>query len=168
MANNMNTDEKFFENENGVYFKSDYPSQWYLSNFMIGDLTFNCCEQWMMYSKAKLFGDIEIATKILNETDPKRHKELGRLVSNFDPVKWDSVADDIVFRGNLAKFSQNQELKDKLLATGNKLIVECAPYDSIWGNGLNITDSLTIPQNLWKGTNRLGKAIMNVRDVLRE
>ncbi len=165
---NMNTDEKFFENENGVYFKSNYPSQWYPSTFVINDITFNCCEQWMMYNKAILFEDNEIATQILNETDPKKQKELGRLVANFDTEKWNSVADDIVFKGNLAKFSQNLELKEKLLSTGNKLIVECSPYDSIWGNGLNITESLVIPQNLWKGTNRLGKAIMKVRESLNK
>jgi hypothetical protein len=162
----MNTDEKFFENENCVYFKSNYPSQWYPSKFVINDITFNCCEQWMMYKKALLFEDNDIAKQILNETEPKVHKELGRKVANFDAVKWDSLADDIVFEGNLAKFSQNPELKEKLLATGNKLIVECAPYDSIWGNGLNITDSLVTPVDKWKGTNRLGKAIMNVRDAL--
>jgi ribA/ribD-fused uncharacterized protein len=168
MTTVINTDEKFFENDNGVYFKSNYPSQWYPSRFVINNIEFNCCEQWMMYNKAKIFGDIEIASKILQETDPKIHKELGRKVQNFDVVKWDSVADDIVYEGNLAKFSQNEELKDKLLSTGNKLIVECSPYDSIWGNGLNITESLVIPQNLWKGTNRLGKAIMKVRESLNK
>ncbi len=167
MSSIVNTDEKFFENDNGVYFKSNYPSQWFPSTFKIGSVTFNCCEQWMMYNKAKMFGDIEIALKILHETDPKIHKELGRKVQNFDAVKWDSVADDIVYEGNLAKFSQNEELKETLLSTGNKIFVECAPYDSIWGNGLNITNTLVTPENLWKGTNRLGKAIMKVRETLK-
>ena len=160
--------EKFYENDNGIYFKSDYPSQWFPSTFTINDLTFNCCEQWMMYNKAKLFGDIETATLILNETDPKSHKKLGRLVKNFNAEKWDEVADDIVFRGNFEKFKQNPILKDKLIATGNKIIVECSPYDSIWGNGLCITDTLKTPMESWKGTNRLGKAIMKVRDLIKD
>ena len=163
-----NTNEKFYEDDNGVYFKSDYLSQWYIAPFKIDDITFNCCEQWMMYNKAKLFGDIKNATLILNETDPKRHKELGRLVKNFDVNKWDLLADDIVYEGNIAKFTQNPDLMIKLLATGNKIIVECAPYDNIWGNGLNITDTLNTPQSAWNGTNRLGKAIMNVRNSIKK
>ena len=34
-------DEKFFENENGIYFKSRYPSQWYISNFKIDNIEYN-------------------------------------------------------------------------------------------------------------------------------
>jgi hypothetical protein len=77
------------------------------------------------------------------------------------------VADEIVYKANLAKFSQNAELKNKLLATGGKMFVECSPYDRIWGNGLNITDTLKTPMIEWLGTNRLGLAIMKVRNTLR-
>ena len=167
MTKMANTDEKFYEDANGVYFKSGYLSQWFPCTFAISDMSFNCCEQWMMYNKAKVFGDIEIATLLLHETDPKCQKEYGRAVKNFDPIKWDEICDDIVYNGNLAKFAQNQELKDKLLATGDKIIVECAPYDKIWGNGLSITDTLRTPQDSWNGTNRLGKALMKVRDTIK-
>lgn len=162
-----NTNEKFFENDDFVLFKSDYPSQWYPSEFIEGGIKFNCCEQFMMYKKAMVFNDIETAELILSENDPKRIKELGRLVKNFDVSTWDTIADDIVFTGNLLKFSQNPELRDKLMATGDKEFVECASYDKIWGNGLNITDTLKTPKNEWLGTNRLGKAIMRARDTIR-
>lgn len=158
--------EKFFENDNGVYFKSYYPSQWFIMPFIVDGITYNCCEQYMMAQKAKFFNDEETMKLIMIATEPKDHKLLGRQVKNFDETKWNNVADDIVFQGNLAKFSQNKELKEKLLATGDKLFVECSPYDKIWGNGLNITDTLNTKPENWKGTNRLGKAIMKVREVL--
>lgn len=159
--------EKFYENDNGVYFKSNYPSQWYESTFIIDSKEYNCCEKYMMEQKALYFNDIEIAEMIMNTNDPKEHKQLGRNVKNFDEYKWNMVADEIVYKANLAKFSQNAELKNKLLATGGKMFVECSPYDRIWGNGLNITDTLKTPMIEWLGTNRLGLAIMKVRNTLR-
>lgn len=158
--------EKFFENETGVYFKSHYPSQWYISPFTIEGETYNCCEQYMMAKKADFFNDKETKVLIMNATEPKDHKKLGRLVKNFDEDKWNEVADEIVFQGNLSKFSQNPQLKKMLLETGDKIFVECSPYDKIWGNGLNITDTINTHPNNWLGTNRLGKAIMKVREVL--
>jgi ribA/ribD-fused uncharacterized protein len=73
-----NTNEKFFENDNGVYFKSGYPSQWYESEFEIDSRKFANCEQWMMYMKAVTFNDSEIAEEVMNTTDPKEIKALGR------------------------------------------------------------------------------------------
>jgi ribA/ribD-fused uncharacterized protein len=159
-------DEKFYENQTGVYFKSNWPSQWYISEFVLNGITYNCCEKRMMYEKAIMFGDMDTACLILKEDDPKEIKKLGRLVKNFCADKWNEFADDIVFTTNLGKFSQNEVLKRLLMNTGDKEIVECSPYDSIWGNGLNITDTLNTPKSDWKGTNRLGKALMRVREVL--
>lgn len=158
--------EKFFENDTGVYFKSLYPSQWYIIPFTIEDITYNCCEQYMMSEKAKFFNDMETNDLIMNAFEPKDQKKLGREVKNFNEVEWNNVADEIVFKANLAKFSQNPDLKKKLLETGTKIFVECSPYDKIWGNGLNITDTLNTHPDNWLGTNRLGKAIMRVREVL--
>jgi hypothetical protein len=158
--------EKFYENDNGVYFKSGYLSQWHIVEFNINNKIYNCCEQFMMEQKALLFSDYETADLIMKSAEPKEQKKLGRTVKNFNESKWNNVADGIVYNANLAKFSQNLELKNKLLLTGEKLIVECSPYDSIWGNGLNITDTLNTNINEWKGTNRLGLAIMRVRATL--
>ena len=158
--------EKFFENETGVYFKTNYPSQWYKIPFTVDGKNYTCCEQYMMEKKADFFKDEETKVLIMNATEPKEHKSLGRQVKNFDENEWNKVADEIVFQANLAKFSQNPQLKQKLLETKDKIFVECSPYDKIWGNGLNITDTLNTHPDKWLGTNRLGKAIMKVREVL--
>jgi ribA/ribD-fused uncharacterized protein len=158
--------EKFFENDNGVYFKSGYPSQWFISPFTIDNIEYNCCEQYMMAQKALVFNDLDIKNKIMMSSEPKDQKSFGRIVKNFDEDKWNTIADEIVYQANLAKFSQNSELKHKLLSTGEKIIVECSPYDKIWGNGLNITDTLNTSIENWQGTNRLGKALMRVRSTL--
>jgi len=163
----LNTNEKFYIDDNGVYFVSGYLSQWHIAPMIIDGITYNCCEKRMMHMKAIKFNDEIRANLIIASEDPKEIKKLGREVINFDDDVWDSVADDVVFNANLAKFSQNDDLKSLLLDTGDRIIVECAPYDCRWGNGLNITDTLKTPQDEWKGTNRLGKVLMKVREVLK-
>jgi len=162
-----NTDEKFFENDELVCFKSDYLSQWFIAPFELNGITYNCCEKYMMYKKALLFKDDETASLILNENIPKEQKKLGRLVKNFNEDVWNEYADNIVYEGNFAKFLQNNNLKNKLLLTNNKIIVECSPYDKIWGNGLDITTTLKTPINEWIGKNKLGKILMKVRETLK-
>jgi ribA/ribD-fused uncharacterized protein len=164
----MNSNERFYENEDMVCFKAGYLSQWHISPFELDGIAFNCCEKRMMYQKAILFNDQETAAQILAKNDPKLHKKLGRQVKNFDEAIWRQAAENIVFEANLAKFSQSFELKEKLLATGNKIIVECSPYDKIWGNGLDITTTLETDISLWPGTNLLGKVLMRVREILRQ
>jgi len=159
----MNTDEKFYEDDNGVYFKTGYLSQWHEAPMIIDDINYNCCEQYMMHQKALYFKDYESADEILKTSNPKIQKSLGRLVKNFDEKKWNDVCDAIVYKGNYAKFTQNSYLKELLLNTKDKIIVESSPYDSIWGIGLNITDTLKTPPEEWKGMNKLGKVIMLVR-----
>ena len=101
---------------------------------------------------------------ILIFLSPKKIKELGRLVRNFDSRIWDEHKAEIVLQGNILKFSQNPELKDYLLSTGYKILVEASPYDKVWGVGLRKENSaICSPQN-WKGQNLLGFTLMEARD----
>ena len=138
-------------------------SQWAESNFTIDGVTFNTCEQWMMYNKAKLFGDTETLQAIMDTPFPNEQKALGRKVKNFDDAKWMEVAYDIVVEGNRAKFNQNSKLMKDLEETCGKLLVEASPYDKRWGIGMAAGDpGIEDPVN-WKGDNLLGKAITQVR-----
>lgn len=130
------------------------------------DVTFATTEQYMMYQKAVLMGDDEIADKILSEGHPSAAKRLGREVHNFDVEKWKANADKVVEDANFFKFSQNSDLRDVLLSTGDKVLVEASPDDKIWGIGFNADDAIG-NESEW-GNNGLGKALMKVRDKLRQ
>ena len=69
-------------------------------------------------------------------------------------------------RGNLAKFSQNAELKEFLLNTDNRVLVEASPVDKIWGIGLAVDDKNIENPLMWQGLILLGFALMEVRDDL--
>jgi len=68
----------------------------------------------------------------------------------------------------MAKFSQHADLKEFLLNTGDRVIVEASPYDRIWGIGMATTDANAENPARWKGLNLLGFALMEVRERLKE
>lgn len=149
------------------FWSNSHPfSQWHRSGFEVDGIAYNTAEQYMMWGKAMLFGDKEIAEKILQVTNPSKQKALGRKVKNFDREIWETHARDIVYQGNLAKFTQNESLKQTLLATVGTTLVEAAPNDRIWGIGLAEDDPRAHNRATWQGTNWLGEVLMRVREVI--
>jgi ribA/ribD-fused uncharacterized protein len=143
-------------------------SQWYIAPFRFEGQRFKTAEQYMMYEKARLFGDVLVAAKILKAKDPRKAKELGRQVKGFKEHIWASKRFGIVVDGNLAKFSQNKKIKKYLLSTKPKVLVEASPYDKIWGIGLSEDNAWCCNPFKWRGTNLLGFALMEVRDILEQ
>lgn len=138
-------------------------SQWCFSPMVIDGQRFTCAEQWMMFSKARYFGDIKAEQAIMATNDPEKQKAIGRTICDFDADVWDMVSFDIVFKGNLAKYSQNSNFKAFLLATNPHELAEASPTDCIWGIGLSEDDPKAQYPVYWRGENRLGKVLMQVR-----
>ena len=143
-------------------------SQWFRCSFTEGGNTFNCAEQFMMHGKAVLFGDVEVAEKILTAAHPRDHKALGRKVKSFDDKVWKASRERIVLAGNRAKFTQNPELKELLLATKGTELVEASPYDKIWGIGLAASDPRAQDPSQWRGQNLLGRILTQLREELQQ
>lgn len=55
----------------------------------------------------------------------------------------------------------------QLLETGDAVLVEASPLDKIWGIGLARDNADASNPKKWKGLNLLGKALMAVREDLR-
>jgi len=122
----------------------------------------------MMYHKAMLFHDTAIAEEVMAASSPRKHKALGRAVHGFDNDTWNKHRKEIIEAGNWEKFTRAEEegLREKLLATGDRELVEASPFDRIWGVGFGEENASKNRKN-W-GLNLLGKALMRVRDRLRE
>ena len=146
--------------------ENGYLSNWYPSKFTVNDVDFSSMEQYMMYKKAVCFGDKDMANKILATDDVAEIKAFGRLVANYNESYWNGVRQIVVFEGLTAKFSQNEDLKAKLKATDNSILAECAVKDRIWGIGLSMNNPDRLQIYKWKGQNRLGYALMMVRERL--
>ena len=142
-------------------------SQWFVSPFEVEGRHYLTAEHWMMWCKAITFNDQEIADQILLEKDPAKIKKLGRRVKNYSDKTWREVRYQHVVDGNRYKFSQNPEMKAFLLSTGPQIIVEASPYDAHWGIGMTADEAVKLKDPAkWRGTNLLGYALMEVRDLL--
>jgi len=142
--------------------------QWTLRDIVDPEgIRYNCCEQYMMYKKAQLFFDMETAKQILKEKDPYHQQKLGRTIKNFNNDIWDKNKVGIVWYGNFLKFTQHQDLKEKLLATENKILAEASPYDLVWGVGYGEKDNDILECHKWKGQNLLGEVLMSVRRAIK-
>lgn len=143
-------------------------SQWFELPFTVDGIIYKTAEHWMMAHKALLFGDTRIYNEIINTHKSGAVKELGRQVSGFDEMIWKDHRYNIVVAGNIHKFNQHNKFADYLANTGNKILVEASPVDTIWGVGLGEDNENISDPNNWRGLNLLGFALMEARDFFKE
>lgn len=160
-------------NKPAVYFHDPdkeygFLSNWYMSSFELDGVTYSSMEQYIMYQKCILFGDTETAKQIINTDDVEKAKMMGRTAKGYNNTVWSGIRQVIAYRGLLAKFEQNPDLKQKLLDTGDAYLVECAYSDKIWACGVHIDDGDRRDMSKWKGQNILGFALMEVRKELKK
>jgi ribA/ribD-fused uncharacterized protein len=108
------------------------------------------------YFQAQKFAGSEHEEEVRRCKTPKEAANLGR--SRQRPLRrdWESVKDQVMLEVVRAKFTQHDDLRAILLATGDALLVEHTANDSYWGDGGD-----------GSGRNQLGQTLMRVREELR-
>lgn len=151
------------------FFGANSPlSNWHVAPFTVNGVSFHHVEQFMMYCKACLFGDVQVAEKILATASPMEAKRLGRTVRGFDEGIWNEHRENYVLRGALEKFRNHPGKKAFLLSTHGSRLVEAAPNDRIWGVGLGVDDPRIHDPSKWPGRNLLGSLLERARDILEK
>lgn len=109
------------------------------------------------YFQAQKFATTPHVEQIRQLKTPKEAAKMGR--SRQLPLRkdWEEVKDDIMGKAVLRKFETHPEIREILLATGDREIVENAPGDYYWGCGKD-----------GSGKNMLGQILMEVREILRK
>lgn len=93
--------------------------------------------------------------KMFSKLNPSEAKKLGRYGSLRKD--WEKVKDQFMYEICTLKFIQNEDLKERLLATGDAKLIEGNDWgDTYWGVCRMI------------GQNKLGEILMRVREELRE
>ncbi|MFL0062360.1 NADAR family protein [Tenacibaculum maritimum] len=154
-------------------------SQWYKCNFMgerifrtpdyldkfKREILFTSAEQFMMYHKCLLSLDFNAGQQVLSTKDPKKQKQIGRSVKTTKEIleTWEVFKTYVVYDGNKAKFTQNKDLKQTLLATKGTTLVEASPSDKMWGIGLTEDNPRAQKRETWEGKNLLGEILTKIR-----
>lgn len=145
-----------------IYFQSKgFPEYRFLSNFHIAPIAHNGIVYQTtehFYQAKKTHDQTEFDAIVAAET-PKEAKRLGGLVKMTESHKayWNNVRDAYMLKALRLKFTQHDDLKDKLVATNDIELVEYAPWgDTYWGVNKN-----------YQGENKLGKLLMKVREELK-
>ncbi len=139
-----------------IYFYSRGTDYGWLSNFeraeqMIDSITYKTNEHYYQSQKAI---EPEVRSWIRNAPSPFLAMKVGRSLRRKEfVVNWNTIKRATMLKGLMAKFSQNLELKQKLLDTGDAKLHEDSPTDMFWGV---------------KGKDMLGKLLMEVREKLKK
>lgn len=142
-------------------------SQWATTPFAAEGFDFRSAEQAMMHGKARPFGDLEMADRILAARTPYQAKILGAQVRGFSDEVWIRHRFEVVVAANLPKFATLPSLRAYLLDTGDEVLAEWSPTDRVWGTGLDEFDEHARDPSRWPGLSLLGFALMEVRGRLR-
>lgn len=127
----------------------------FLSNFYTSDIEYN----GLVFMSAEAAFQAQKCPSIarsFTRLSPNRAKARGRSVQLRND--WETVKDDIMYEIVKSKFTQNQDLKQRLLDTGNEELIEGNIWnDTYWGMDIRTN----------RGKNKLGKILMRVREELR-
>jgi ribA/ribD-fused uncharacterized protein len=109
------------------------------------------------YFQAQKFVDTPYLEKVRQTKTPKDAANMGRDRSLPLRADWEQVKDDVMQKAVLQKFRTHADIREILLATGDEVLVENSPIDYYWGCGKD-----------GSGRNKLGKILMEVREILRK
>lgn len=108
------------------------------------------------YFQAQKFAGTEHEQRIRKAKSPAIAARLGRDRSKKLRRDWESAKDSIMYAALKAKFTQHEELRKMLLATGDAKLIEHTENDDYWGDGGD-----------GSGKNRLGQLLMRLRTELK-
>ena len=159
-----------------ILFYTEWPSNFAKANFTWTAFNethnFFCTEQAYHWAKAMYFHDNNAVKEILSTeaegNTPMWCKQCGRWTEGYIEEEWAKVRYEFMFQVNIAKYTQNENLKKKLLNPeyDDKIFVEASPTDKIWGIGRAVDDPKADDEKHWHGTNLLGKCLTDVRKAL--
>ena len=143
-------------------------SNFYETTFTLDGVDYKSAEHAFQAVKAKTFGDEVHFSKILKAKSAQSAKSFGKKVVGFKDDVWTpEKKEDIMKQVVRAKFTQNLDLRKKLVDSGDKILANADSRDKFWGVGTSANTAIAKDPAKWKGENKLGKMLMELRTELR-
>ena len=139
-------------------------SNFHDSPFILNRSLYTCVEQYYQSTKAKVAKNDRAAMEIMMASDPAVMKRIGDQVKVKDD--WSSQRETVMLDALLAKFGQIRELRNELLAHGDKVLAE-ASSNRFWGCGMSLKDPNILATESWTGKNTLGTLLDKVRSQVK-
>ncbi|CAI2373764.1 unnamed protein product [Moneuplotes crassus] len=130
-------------------------SNFYSAPFYIDSKEYPTSEHY--FQSMKFYPSYDHMESVRLAKSPGVAARLGRSRKNPLRKDWEEVKDDVMRTALEAKFTQNEGLKEVLLETGTREIIEHTGKDFYWGDGGD-----------GGGKNMLGILLMELREKLRE
>lgn len=154
-----------------IFFQGEYsPLSNFFPSYIEADdsIEFYSAEQAFQFRKACFVGDDQAAVKILKTCDPYEVKRLSNQIKPKHPESgegWKAIEYQTMSDILHLKFTQNEDLRQFLLATGKKSLHE-ATSSSYWAIGVELS-SKALENGAWEGQDTLGSLLMDLRQNLR-
>lgn len=145
----MNNQSQIFFYEREYYFLSNFSSfgvDWDDGFYMTSEHVY----------QTEKFSDEIIREKIRNAKSAYEAKQIAKANKNLCSKDWNVIKVGVMKKILLAKVSQHEYIQQKLLDSGDAVLIEDSPSDSFWGWGQNKD-----------GENWLGRLWMEIRRELQ-
>ena len=136
-------------------------SNFHPCKFEINGIQFHSSEQFIQYTKAMFFNDVDTSTKILASKTALESKNMSRNIRGYEESKWDECAKTLCHKGIAEKFRQNPRLMEALVNTGSKVLVE-STGNKLWITGVPLHKAGCLDSTLWSGNGILGEILCEI------
>ena len=149
-------------------------------------ITYYTIEQGLAAEKARFFGDGKKYAEVMKTSSVRLIKSAAQTIGILAPTggaggdealmqqrraEWPAMELKLMKELTRAKFTEHKDLAEKLLGTGDALLVKADGRDKIYGIGFAMTDMRAADPSKWggkAGQNEYGKILMALRTELRE
>lgn len=117
-----------------LYFGPSHPfSHLHACSLTLLGESWTTVEQFYQHAKARLALDNDTAERIVAETDGKEQKRLSKQIQNPRNFLWNRVKYAVMLSADFQKYRQNDSIRDFLLSTGHRDLIENNRFDPYWG-----------------------------------